>query len=48
MVDRVRSFHQAGFTEIIIMMSGGSMPTSADPVRTAAMVAEEVLPELRR
>lgn len=46
-VDRVRDFHEAGFTEIIIMLSGGEMPTSADPVRTAAMLAEKVLPELR-
>ena len=47
-VDRARGFHEAGFTEIIIMLSGGSMPTSADPVKTAAMLAEKVLPELRR
>jgi alkanesulfonate monooxygenase SsuD/methylene tetrahydromethanopterin reductase-like flavin-dependent oxidoreductase (luciferase family) len=46
-VERVRGFHEAGFTEIIIMLSGGSMPTSADPVKTAAMLAEKVLPELR-
>ena len=30
------------------MLSGGSMPTSTDPVETAAMIAEKVLPELRR
>lgn len=47
-VDRVGSYHQAGFTEIIIMLSGGNMPTSADPVQTAAMIAEKVLPELPR
>lgn len=47
-VDRVRGFTEAGFTEIIVMLSGGSMPTSADPVRTAAMLADKVLPELRR
>lgn len=47
-VDRVRGFHEAGFTEIIIMLSGGSIPTSADPVKTATMLAEKVLPELRR
>jgi alkanesulfonate monooxygenase SsuD/methylene tetrahydromethanopterin reductase-like flavin-dependent oxidoreductase (luciferase family) len=47
-LDRVRGFHEAGFTEIIIMLSGGSMPTNADPVKTAAMLAEKVLPELRR
>jgi probable F420-dependent oxidoreductase len=47
-VDRVHAFSEAGFTEIIVMLSGGSMPTTADPVRTAAMLAEKVLPELRR
>jgi alkanesulfonate monooxygenase SsuD/methylene tetrahydromethanopterin reductase-like flavin-dependent oxidoreductase (luciferase family) len=46
-IDRVRGYHDAGFTEIIVMLSGGSMPTDADPVKTAAMVAEKVLPELR-
>ncbi len=47
-VDRVQRYHAAGFTEIIIMLSGGSMSTSADPLQTAAMLAEKVLPELRR
>ena len=47
-VDRVHRYHEAGFTEIIMMLSGGSMSTSADPVETAAMLAEKVLPELRR
>ena len=47
-VDRVRSYHAAGFTEIVIMLSGGSMATSADPVSTASMLADKVLPELRR
>jgi alkanesulfonate monooxygenase SsuD/methylene tetrahydromethanopterin reductase-like flavin-dependent oxidoreductase (luciferase family) len=46
-IDRVHGFAEAGFTEIIIMLSGGSMPTNADPVKTAAMLAEKVLPELR-
>jgi hypothetical protein len=41
----VHGFTEAGFTEIIIMLS---VPTSADPVKTAAMLAEKVLPELRR
>ena len=48
MVDRARGFHDAGFTEIIIMLSGGSMTTAADPVKAATMLAEKVLPELRR
>ena len=46
-VDRVRRYHAAGFTEIIIMLSGGTMATSPDPVTTAAMLADKVLPELR-
>ena len=46
-VDRVRGFADAGFTEVIIMMSGGGMSTDADPVSTAAMLGEKVLPELR-
>jgi probable F420-dependent oxidoreductase len=46
-VDRVHAFAEAGFTEVIIMLSGGNMPTNADPVNTAAMLAEKVLPGLR-
>ena len=47
-LDRVHRYHDAGFTEIIIMLSGGSISTSADPVQTATMLAEKVLPELHR
>ncbi len=46
-VDRVHAFAAAGFTEVIIMLSGGNMPTNADPVNTAGMLAEKVLPQLR-
>jgi probable F420-dependent oxidoreductase len=46
-VSRVHAFAEAGFTEVIIMLSGGSMATNADPVNTAAMLAEKVLPQLR-
>jgi alkanesulfonate monooxygenase SsuD/methylene tetrahydromethanopterin reductase-like flavin-dependent oxidoreductase (luciferase family) len=46
-VDRAHAFAEAGFTEIIIMLSGGSMSADADPVQTAAMLAEKVLPQLR-
>jgi alkanesulfonate monooxygenase SsuD/methylene tetrahydromethanopterin reductase-like flavin-dependent oxidoreductase (luciferase family) len=46
-IDRVHRYHEAGFTEIILMLSGGSMSTSADPVRSAEMLAESVLPQLR-
>jgi probable F420-dependent oxidoreductase len=46
-VERVQAFAEAGFTEVIIMLSGGGMPTDADPVNTAATLAEKVLPKLR-
>jgi len=46
-IDRVHHFAEAGFTEVVITLSGGNMPTNADPVRTATMLAEKVLPELR-
>jgi alkanesulfonate monooxygenase SsuD/methylene tetrahydromethanopterin reductase-like flavin-dependent oxidoreductase (luciferase family) len=47
-IDRVHRYHEAGFTEIILMLTGGSMSSNADPVRTASRLAENVLPELRR
>lgn len=47
-IDRVHRYHEAGFTEIIFMLSGGSMSTNADPVRTASRLAENVLPALPR
>ncbi|MCL2418461.1 MAG: LLM class flavin-dependent oxidoreductase [Conexibacteraceae bacterium] len=47
LVERAHAYAEAGFPEIVFMMSGGGMATSADPVATAAMVAEKVLPELR-
>ncbi len=46
-VERARGFVEAGFTEVIIMLSGGSMATNSDPVNTAAMLADRVLPALR-
>jgi alkanesulfonate monooxygenase SsuD/methylene tetrahydromethanopterin reductase-like flavin-dependent oxidoreductase (luciferase family) len=46
-VDRVRGFAEAGFPEVIIMLSGGTMSTGTDPVRAAEMLAEKVLPALR-
>jgi alkanesulfonate monooxygenase SsuD/methylene tetrahydromethanopterin reductase-like flavin-dependent oxidoreductase (luciferase family) len=46
--ERVHAFADAGFTEVIMMLSGGNMPTDSDPVKTAAMLAEQVLPQLRR
>jgi probable F420-dependent oxidoreductase len=47
LLERLHHFHEAGFSELIVMLSGGSMPTAKDPVKTAAMVAEQVLPKLR-
>jgi F420-dependent oxidoreductase-like protein len=47
LVDRLARHHEAGFTELLVMLSGGAMPTAGDPVRAAALVAEKVLPELR-
>ena len=48
LVDRLSRYHQAGFTELVVMLSGGSMPTAKDPARLAAIVAEKVLPQLRQ
>jgi alkanesulfonate monooxygenase SsuD/methylene tetrahydromethanopterin reductase-like flavin-dependent oxidoreductase (luciferase family) len=47
-IDRVHRYHEAGVTEIILMLTGGSMSSNADPVQTASRLAENVLPELRR
>ena len=47
-VGRVHRFHEAGFSEIILMLTGGPMSTDPDPVKAAAMLAERVLPELHR
>jgi alkanesulfonate monooxygenase SsuD/methylene tetrahydromethanopterin reductase-like flavin-dependent oxidoreductase (luciferase family) len=46
--ERVHAFYEAGFSEVIIMLSGGNMPTDSDPVKTAEMVAGQVLPQLGR
>jgi alkanesulfonate monooxygenase SsuD/methylene tetrahydromethanopterin reductase-like flavin-dependent oxidoreductase (luciferase family) len=46
-IERVGRWYDAGFSEIILMLSGGSMSTSASPVDTAQMLADKVLPELR-
>ena len=47
-VDTVRGFYEAGFTEIILMLSGGTMSTAGDPVKLAALLGEKALPELRQ
>jgi probable F420-dependent oxidoreductase len=47
-LERAQAFHDAGFTEIVLILSGGGTTASADPVRSAAVLAEHVLPRLRR
>jgi Luciferase-like monooxygenase len=47
LAERLNRFYAAGFSELIVMMSGGSMPTAKDPAQLAALVAEKVLPALR-
>jgi alkanesulfonate monooxygenase SsuD/methylene tetrahydromethanopterin reductase-like flavin-dependent oxidoreductase (luciferase family) len=47
LVDLLGRYHAVGFSEMVIMLSGGSMPTANDPAQLAALVAEKVLPELR-
>ena len=47
LVDGLHRYHEEGFSELIVMLSGGGMPTAKDPVRTATMVAERVLPAVR-
>jgi F420-dependent oxidoreductase-like protein len=47
LVDGLLRYYEEGFSELIVMLSGGSMPTAKDPVKTAGMVAEMVLPKLR-
>ncbi len=49
LVDRLRRYQQAGFTELVVMVgASGAGAGPADPVRTAQITAERVLPELRR
>lgn len=48
LVDRLARYHAEGFSELVVMVGasgGGTGP--ADPVRTASLVAEKVLPEVR-
>jgi len=47
LVDLLGRYHAAGFSDVVIMLSGGSMQTARDPAQLAALVAEKVLPELR-
>jgi probable F420-dependent oxidoreductase len=47
LVERLHRFYEAGFSELVLMLSGGSMTTAPDLVRVAEMVAEKVLPETR-
>ncbi|HEX6350975.1 MAG TPA: TIGR03560 family F420-dependent LLM class oxidoreductase [Candidatus Dormibacteraeota bacterium] len=45
--DLVGRYYEAGFSEVVVMLSGGNMPTASDPVRVADVVADKVLPALR-
>jgi probable F420-dependent oxidoreductase len=47
LVERLHRHYEAGFTELVVMLRGGNMPTASDPARVAEMVAEKVLPEMR-
>lgn len=47
LVDRLGRYSEAGFTELVVMLSGGSMLTARHPAEVAALVAEKVLPEVR-
>ena len=47
LVERLHRQYEAGFTELVVMLSGGNMPTASDPVQVAEMVADKVLPEIR-
>jgi probable F420-dependent oxidoreductase len=47
LVERLHRHYEAGFSELVVMLSGGNMPTTSDPVAVAGMVAEKVLPEMR-
>jgi probable F420-dependent oxidoreductase len=47
LVERLHRYYEAGFSELVVMLSGGNIPTASDPARVAEMVAEKVLPEMR-
>lgn len=47
LLERAHGFAEAGFSDVIIMLSGGSMATEADPVKTTANLSGKVLPALR-
>ncbi len=45
--DRLAGFYEAGFSELVVMLTGGSVQAAPDPVRVADLVADKVLPALR-
>ena len=47
LTEQLLEFREKGFSELVVMLSGGSMPTAANPVETADWVAEKVLPAVR-
>jgi probable F420-dependent oxidoreductase len=47
LIERLHRYYEAGFTELVVILGGGSMPTTSSPSGIAEMVAEKVLPEMR-
>lgn len=47
MAERIQAYHEAGFTELVVILSGAAVQ-AADPVRRASLVAERVLPLVRK
>ena len=45
--DRIHRYSEAGFTELVVLLSGATVASGTDPVRLARMVAERVLPQFR-
>ena len=47
LVERLHRHYEAGFSELVVMLTGGTMATAPEPARVAETVAEKVLPEMR-
>ena len=45
--DQLAAYYEAGFSELVVMLTGGGMQGASDPVRVADLVADKVLPALR-
>lgn len=46
-VDRIGRCYEAGFSEVIVMLTGGAVTTYVDPLGVADTLADRVLPGLR-